>query len=37
MNKIIEYLATLTPEQIQKLVDNLPRLYAEIKEGVAHG
>ena len=31
MNKILEYLATLTPEQLQKLVDNLPKLKDAIK------
>jgi hypothetical protein len=30
-NKILDYILTPTPEQIQKLVDNLPKIKAALK------
>ena len=31
-NKLLSYISTLTPEQIEKLVIHLPLLYASISE-----
>lgn len=31
-NKLVEYILTLTPEQIEKLYDNLPKIKAALKD-----
>ena len=31
-NKLLSYISTLTPSQIEKLVNQLPQLYASISE-----
>ena len=31
-NKLLTYISTLTPEQIDKLVNRLPQLYASISK-----
>ena len=33
-NKLLTYISMLTPEQIEKIVNHLPQLYASISEQV---